>query len=294
MGRPKKPKIKICGIYMIENIVNNKVYIGQSVDFNTRVWAHRYKLKHNKHDNEFLQADYNEYGVNKFRYSVVEECPEAELDDRERYWMDYYKSQGLSYNILKGGTKNFGDDENNPNAKAVVCIETNVVYKTIKEASAETGICASSISKVVRGLREKAGNFHWKYVNPESLKKHNSENMKCSAERKLNISNGVKSSGKNKDGYWKGKHLSKASRQKISESRKGKKFPNQQGINSYQSQQVKCVETNQVYESIRAAERLTGIHGIGKVLNNSYYKAGGYHWERILKEEYLNEMASNS
>ena len=42
-----------CGIYMIQNLVNFKIYIGQSVDIERRWGEHKYELNggyhHNKH-----------------------------------------------------------------------------------------------------------------------------------------------------------------------------------------------------------------------------------------------------
>ncbi len=49
--------------------------------------------------------------------------------------------------------------------KPVVCVETGVVYDSIKEASERTGIQRASISKVClkRPQYITAGGFHWKY-----------------------------------------------------------------------------------------------------------------------------------
>lgn len=46
---------KICGIYCIENLVNNKKYIGQSVDIINRKQNHFSKLKNKHHENQYLQ-----------------------------------------------------------------------------------------------------------------------------------------------------------------------------------------------------------------------------------------------
>ena len=45
------------GIYKIENKVNGKVYIGQSIDINTRWYNHRKELNGNRHHNEHLQRE---------------------------------------------------------------------------------------------------------------------------------------------------------------------------------------------------------------------------------------------
>lgn len=50
------------------------------------------------------------------------------------------------------------------NAKKVLCVETNIIYNTIKEAYKNTNIMDCHISQVCKGIRKTAGGFHWKYI----------------------------------------------------------------------------------------------------------------------------------
>ncbi len=50
------------------------------------------------------------------------------------------------------------------NAKTVLCIETNIIYSNIKEASKNTNAMACHISEVCNGKRKSAGKLHWKYI----------------------------------------------------------------------------------------------------------------------------------
>ena len=45
--------------------------------------------------------------------------------------------------------------------KSVICIETGIIYNSIKEATQLTGI--SHIGDCCRGVREKAGGYRWQY-----------------------------------------------------------------------------------------------------------------------------------
>lgn len=56
-------------------------------------------------------------------------------------------------------------NRNNPkqNCKAVVCVETGVVYPSIKEAERKTAISNGNISNACRGKLETAGGYHWRY-----------------------------------------------------------------------------------------------------------------------------------
>lgn len=57
---------KICDIYYIKNTLNNNMYIGQSVNVKSRFYTYKNSLKKNKHYNEKLQEDFNEYGMDVF------------------------------------------------------------------------------------------------------------------------------------------------------------------------------------------------------------------------------------
>lgn len=101
-------KNKLCGIYCIENIVNHKKYIGQSVDIKTRFRNHKSELRHNKHKNEHLQSSWNTYGEDSFIFYVLEYCELASLDDLETYYIEKYNARDKSYgyNYESGGHKN--------------------------------------------------------------------------------------------------------------------------------------------------------------------------------------------
>lgn len=95
------------GIYCIENIINKKKYIGQSVNLKDRLYGHKTKLKHNKHKNRHLQFAVNKYGIENFKFYIIEECNITCLDERERYYISLYKTDNdeFGYNIEPGGSR---------------------------------------------------------------------------------------------------------------------------------------------------------------------------------------------
>lgn len=50
-----------------------------------------------------------------------------------------------------------------PQAKRVICLDTQKSFSSIKEAAETYGICASSITACCKGKRNVAGGYHWKY-----------------------------------------------------------------------------------------------------------------------------------
>lgn len=114
------------GIYKITNLINNKVYIGQSDRLNNREREHFYRLENGVHHNEHLQKSYNKHGKEYFMFEIIEYT--ENLDERELFWLN--ESGGLNsdktYNFKDPKTKEWSDyarvkqsetmkGENNPN-----------------------------------------------------------------------------------------------------------------------------------------------------------------------------------
>ena len=86
------------GVYKIENLVDNKVYIGSSKNILKRFARHKNQLHKNLHHCSYLQNAYNKYGKEKFRFSVIEYCSIEDLLCKEQYYIDALSPE---YNVLK-------------------------------------------------------------------------------------------------------------------------------------------------------------------------------------------------
>ena len=54
---------------------------------------------------------------------------------------------------------------NYPNMKAVMCLETNTIYKSVQECARQLNLQATNIVKVCKGSKHTTGGYHFKYYN---------------------------------------------------------------------------------------------------------------------------------
>lgn len=95
---------KLGKIYLISNDINNKVYVGQTIQtLNKRFNGHCCYSKSDRSVNMYIKRAIHKYGKDKFHITLIEECPINLLNDREKYWIDFYDSYNNGYNLTKGG-----------------------------------------------------------------------------------------------------------------------------------------------------------------------------------------------
>ena len=93
------------GIYCITNLVNGKKYIGQSLNIEKRWKDHKSNYLNCK--NSSLYAAIRKYGINNFKFEILEECDAKELNSKEIYWISFYQTYppelNKGYNLTPGG-----------------------------------------------------------------------------------------------------------------------------------------------------------------------------------------------
>ena len=99
---------KKCGIYMIINTIDDKVYIGKSVDIYSRIHSHVRSLrkKDKRQDNDHFINAWHKHGEENFKYEVLEYFEvvnEELLKEKELYWIDFYQStdRNKGYNLRR-------------------------------------------------------------------------------------------------------------------------------------------------------------------------------------------------
>ena len=233
--------MKYQGIYKIRNLKNGKVYIGQSYDLTTRFRDHRKPCKFKS--NRPLYSSIKKYGIENFEFIVLEWIEDiSKLDEREQYWMDYYKSYNLEYGYnlsptSGGSTRGIKHTEEHKQKIGLAGKgrkHTEISIAKMVEAQKGKPKSEEHRLKLVEVAKKR-------WENPD-YRKHMSETQKgkspwnkgipCSKEHKEAISKANKDKKKEpfteehkrKIGLGnKGKIVSDETRQKIAESRKGTK-----------------------------------------------------------------------
>ena len=86
-------------IYKIRNVVNGKFYIGSTANTKTRFYNHRRHLRKGTHHCAHLQAAWNKYGEECFKFEVVEIHPDGvDLAAEETRWLDEHHGKEYCYN----------------------------------------------------------------------------------------------------------------------------------------------------------------------------------------------------
>jgi hypothetical protein len=183
-------------IYKIQNIINNKLYIGSAIGHYRRKGQHYYLLRNNKHFNKYLQNSWNKYGEENFKFEILEFIKDTNnLVKKEKYYIHLYESnnrlKGFNFRIncntnrgtiwsKKSRQKLSNSKKGKPtnlnykeiaklNNKKIIGINkfTNkkLIFNSVKEAGEKLNIQRTSISKV---LHNKAGNLC--FLTPKLLK----------------------------------------------------------------------------------------------------------------------------
>jgi len=196
------------GVYKIVNIVNNKCYIGSSVNIEKRWYFHKERLARNKHHCKYLQNAYNKYGKDCFVYTIVETCSRDRsiILSLEQKYLDSLKpeynhckiagsplgtrhteetkrkmslsSKGKTFSKEHKGkisVSHIGRKRRNLYKPIIkICPNTNCVletFKSVQEASSNDAVTGARIASAARGVQKTSRGFIWKYITIKEYEK---------------------------------------------------------------------------------------------------------------------------
>ena len=255
-------------VYGIFCILSRKFYVGSSIHYDKRQARHISELKKNKHHSIKLQRAWNKYGEKYFEFLVLEETKDIDkIFVAEQTWIDKLDSYHGGYNARKDATPSAMEDKNGmykkiPHNKAVASKNRKpVVSYCIKTGEVEFFDYVAQVSKIHKEIGPQfLGCINIDKARHNSLhgrfwfyrKDFNLNELKKRFDR-LNAPHGLT-----------GKERSKATKDKISKSRKGIVFSDSHKKNLSKAKMGEAAKRvirsdGKVYNSIKSAAKDIGL-----------------------------------
>ncbi|WMU08192.1 putative intron-associated endonuclease 1 [Clostridium phage vB_CtyS-FA70] len=241
-------------IYVAENTVNGKRYVGQTI----RKFEER--QAHHKKDSEVCDFKFyraiRKYGWDNFNWAVIVEGVESveSLNSLEQYWIKELDTFKNGYNSTTGGEG---------------CIVSAETKKKMSESRKGKHLSEETKKKLSERLKGRTGANYGKHFSEEHRKKlsESHKGKQFSEETKKKMSESKK-----------GRHLPEETKKKISESKKGANNPRSKPVLQLDKETGEVIAE---FAGIKEAERVTGIHNshISRVCRGKRKSAGGYYWQ---------------
>ena len=184
---------KLCSIYCFTNLINNKRYIGSTInDVNKRYNQHIYNAKTpevHQYNYPLYQA-FRKYGIENFKFEILyqKECTEQQIRKLEKQYIQKYNCiSPFGYNQTNNTEHPINDIESyhkmsetkRNNAKEVAEIDSNKnilkIWRSIVDCAEDTGLDERKIASVCRGERKTTDGriFYWIVENQLQIPEYN-------------------------------------------------------------------------------------------------------------------------
>lgn len=171
-------------IYKITNNLNNKVYIGSSIDVERR-WRQHKEASINEKDHHYnypLMVAFREFGIANFTFEVVDTLPDYQaMIQTEHNWIikencvvpnGYNQTDNTNSPMFDPNVaKKMSDTKRDKYGKRVSEIDSNGniigVWDSLAEAGEKTGLDRFKISDVCNGRRLTTGDRIFRFLDEE-------------------------------------------------------------------------------------------------------------------------------
>jgi len=219
-------------VYMITNLVNGKIYIGQTCRTIKDRWGNHIWTSQNTGSKSLLHKAIQKYGENDFNIEIIATCKtKEEINHKEIEMIQQYNSKSPNgYNLTDGGEGKHGirwtEEQFKKRKKYKATDETNAkISEALKGRPRPPEVIEKiRISNTGKKLSvETIAKMKGRIKSPEAIEKHRiaMTGRKATAETRAKMSEAHK--GLNT--WSKGRKLSDDHKRKISEATKGKKKP---------------------------------------------------------------------
>lgn len=186
-------------IYKITNNKNGKVYIGQSIfEIEKRFKEHLADSKRPQKSQRPFYYALNKYGEENFSLELIEEVDNNKLNEREQYWIKYYRSYvGFEncngYNATLGGDSTLKKDYERiindylkTKCKATTAKNLNCCYETVCRALEGTNIPTfnQTAGKAIVRIDENGNKKYYNSIRQAALEIAEKENKNFQTVRK--------------------------------------------------------------------------------------------------------------
>ena len=173
-------------IYKITNLINQKKYVGSSIDVPRR-WRQHKEASINEKDHHYnypLMKAFREFGIDNFKFEIVDTLSNyKEMIQVEHDWIikencmyphGYNQTTKTDTPMLDPDiAKKMSDTKREKYGKQVCEIDENNnilrIWNSLAEAGEETGLDRYKISSVCNGTRITTGNRKFRFLNEEGI-----------------------------------------------------------------------------------------------------------------------------
>lgn len=237
--------------------------------------------------------DFEKYGVETFKFEILEECASDELDKKETAYMNELQPE---YNIRTEGhgiseearekLRKLHTGKKRPTiSRQVKCVETGELFASIKVAAQWCKVPDTNIVMLLKGKGRTAGGYHWIYADDG--------NEEAALERIRQMPEGrtrtEESKEKHREAMTGRKHTPEHC-EKIRQSHLGQGW--KPSTYEKRCRKIRCVETGEIFPSIKSAAEHYKLHdsNISVVLTGKKKTCGGCHWEYLDAKQKLSPV----
>lgn len=162
-------------IYLIENEINHKKYIGKTVFPIEKRWKeHQRDCLKRRNEKRPLYNAMVKYGIENFSIQCIEEVEASRAPERESYWIKYYNSYEDGYNATLGG-----DGKLRINYKQILKYYDET-FLSQREIAEKCNCSTDSVKNIVSQYRDNVDwNLRFSYQHKENVLGVQSKTVKC-------------------------------------------------------------------------------------------------------------------